>query len=357
MNPVRRFFTAATLLMIATWDVHAQARPPIIDMHLHARGADYAGTHPPPMCTPFERMPLWNPRASIEEMQFNHGPPCKHPIPAARTDDEVLRDTIAVMKKRNIIGMVSGEPELLTQWRAAAPDRIIPGIDLRIGVDASQAHVAPRTVAELKALYERGMLGVLGEVMVQYEGLTPGDSRLEPYWEFAEANDIPVGISIYPGSRFRGNDGMATSSRPGDSYAGSGGYRARNGSPLPLEDVLVRHPHLRVYIMHAGNPFIADLRAVLFAHPQVYVDISGIVYTEPRAAFYNFLRELVASGYGDRVMFGSDQMVWPGVIEPSIQAIEEAGFLTATQKRDILYNNAARFLRLSPETMRKHAQM
>lgn len=60
------------------------------------------------------------------------------------------------------------------------------------------------------------------------------------------------------------------------------------------------------------------------------------------------------AGYGDRVMFGSDQMIWPGIIGPSVQAIEEAPFLTEAQKRDILYHNAARMLRLSPETIARH---
>ena len=53
-------------------------------------------------------------------------------------------------------------------------------------------------------------------------------------------------------------------------------------------------------------------------------------------------------------MFGSDQMVWPELIERSIEVIEEAPFLTAQQKRDIFYNNAARFLRLDEETIAKH---
>jgi len=53
-------------------------------------------------------------------------------------------------------------------------------------------------------------------------------------------------------------------------------------------------------------------------------------------------------------MFGSDQMVWPGLIERSIQVIEEAPFLSDTQKRDILYNNAARFLRLTKAEIDKH---
>jgi predicted TIM-barrel fold metal-dependent hydrolase len=45
-------------------------------------------------------------------------------------------------------------------------------------------------------------------------------------------------------------------------------------------------------------------------------------------------------------MFGSDQMIWPDAIERSIDSIQEAPFLTAEQKRAILHDNAARFLRL-----------
>jgi hypothetical protein len=42
------------------------------------------------------------------------------------------------------------------------------------------------------------------------------------------------------------------------------------------------------------------------------------------------------------------------VIERSIAIINEAPFLTAAQKRDILYDNAARFLRLSSDDMAGH---
>ena len=103
-----------------------------------------------------------------------------------------------------------------------------------------------------------------------------------------------------------------------------------------------------------GYPLLDDLRALLFAHPQVYVDIASIVYTEPRPAFYRYLQGLVEAGYGDRILFGSDQMIWPGVIELSIEAIEDAPFLSEGQKRNLLYDNAARFLRLSDETIAKH---
>ena len=97
-----------------------------------------------------------------------------------------------------------------------------------------------------------------------------------------------------------------------------------------------------------------DLPAVLWVHPQGYVDVGIIDCALPEAEFYRYLRTIVEAGVGDRVMFGTDQMVWPETIERAIARIEEAPFLTAEQKRDILYNNAARFLRLSEAEMARH---
>ncbi|MGH7574272.1 MAG: amidohydrolase family protein [Longimicrobiales bacterium] len=144
---------------------------------------------------------------------------------------------------------------------------------------------------------------------------------------------------------------------PGAIYLGAKGYRARLHSALTMEEVLVRHPRLRVYLMHAGYPMLDDLLAVLYAHPQVYVDVGVIVFTQPRPAFYRYLRGIVDMGFGKRVMFGSDQMVWPGALERAIAVIEEAPFLSEEQKRDILYNNAARFLRLSDDEIARHHRM
>jgi predicted TIM-barrel fold metal-dependent hydrolase len=83
--------------------------------------------------------------------------------------------------------------------------------------------------------------------------------------------------------------------------------------------------------------------------PQVYVDTAVIDYTQPRAEFHRYLRRLVEAGYGDRILFGSDQMVWPKSIGPAIASITSATFLTSAQKRAILHDNAVRFLRLSDD--------
>jgi predicted TIM-barrel fold metal-dependent hydrolase len=99
---------------------------------------------------------------------------------------------------------------------------------------------------------------------------------------------------------------------------------------------------------------IDDLLAVLYAHPQVYVDVGIIVYNLQRPAFYRYLQRIVEAGFINRIMFGSDQMVWPGTIERAIAVIDEAPFLSNQQKRDIFYNNAARFLRLGKEDIARH---
>jgi len=343
MMRVRRALTVAAVALASAGSASAQLLP-IIDMHLHARRAAYAGPSPPPMCTPFPVMPRWDQRLPPGEgFVFNVDPPCDRPILPATSDDQVMRDTIAVMDRRNIIGMVSGEPELMAEWRAAAPERIIPGLDFRLPNTPGHRHVAARTVEQIRALHASGAVRVLGEIMAQYEGVRADDPRLEPLWALAEELDIPVAIHMGPGE-------------PAQPYSG-GGYRAELGNPLHLEPVLVRHPRLRIYIMHAGYPMADSLRALMFSYPQVHADIGSIVYTEPRPAFYRFLQEIVEAGYGDRIMFGSDQMIWPGIIEPAIEAIEQAPFLTPAQKRDILYNNAARFLRLSDAEIARHHRM
>jgi uncharacterized protein len=48
------------------------------------------------------------------------------------------------------------------------------------------------------------------------------------------------------------------------------------------------------------------------------------------------------------------QLFWPRTIARAINVIHDAPLLSERQKRDILYNNAARFLRLSKEDIARH---
>ncbi len=129
-------------------------------------------------------------------------------------------------------------------------------------------------------------------------------------------------------------------------------FRSHNGRPLLLEDVLAKRPSLRLWVENAGWPFLNDIIALMYQYPQVYADLSTITWIIPREVFHDYLRDLVQAGLGKRLMFGSDQMIWPETIGLAIESIETASFLTAEQKRDIFYNNAVRFLRLENQQTR-----
>ena len=196
------------------------------------------------------------------------------------------------------------------------------------------------TPDSMAKFFSSGEFKVFGEVTIQYEGISASDSIFDPFLAIAEKLDVPVGIHVGCGP-------------PGAPYISSDRYRARLHSPLVLEECLIRHPKLRMYAMHAGWPMLDDMIAMLYTYPQLYVDLGVICYMIPKKEFYFYLQRLVDAGFSKRIMFGSDNMVWPQAIEIGIINIEQAPFLSTEQKRDILFNNAATFLRLSEDEIRE----
>ena len=275
---------------------------PIIDMHMHAHLPPYPPGKPS-LCRP---------------------EPCDGQGSATATHGESLEKTLDYMTRYNVVkGFLSGDDlDVVDRWVEAGGDRFIASVFI---IDPD--HFDPE---QLRREYETGRLDGMGEIATQLTGIPPDDPRLEPLFAVAEDLDVPVLIHS----------------------AGIGPYlptfRSAVGSPLRLEEVLVRHPNLRIYVENAGYPYRDDMIAMMYQYPQLYADISTITWVIPRTAFYDYLKSFVKAGLAKRLMFGSDQMRWPEVIERGIEAIEEAEFLTDQQRRDIFYNNAARFLRLEP---------
>lgn len=331
-----RSFPWIAALLAFLWIAAAQAQDqlPIIDMHLHALSAAAQGPPPLALCVPIPDVPL-DPALPWSEvfMGMMKSPPCDDPVWSPNTDEELRDQTLSEMERLNIYGLLSGPRVRVAEWKALAPGRIIAGHQFQLGRD-------DYTPDEVAAYYKGGGFEVLAEVSNQYMGAAPNDPRFEGYWRMAEENDIPVGIHIGTG--------------PPSTAHLYPNYRAVMSSPLLLEGVLARYPKLRVFIMHAGWPMRDDLLALLYAYHHVYVEVGVLQMAIARAEYYDYLETIVRAGFHKRIMFGSDQMVWPGVIEKGIDAINDAPFLTEQQKRDILYNNAARFLRFSDETIARH---
>jgi len=319
---------ASVLLLLLCGALPAQ-EPPIIDMHLHAlRVQDFVplgGPPPIPHCVPMTDYPVPDSGGRWAEIVRSRDLPCRA-LWSPASDQEVMERTVAVMNRRNVYAVTSGP--LVERYAQAARGRVIPSLSLR-GPEEPP-------LASVRESLQTRRFAVLGEVTAQYDGLAADDPSLAPYWALAAELDVPVGIHIGTGP-------------VGAPYVGFDRYRARLHSPLALEEVLVRHPDLRVYIMHAGWPMLDDLLALLWTHPQIYLDVGVIDWALPRAEFHRYLQRIVEGGFGRRVLFGSDQMIWPDALELAIESIETAGFLSAEQKRDIFFNNAVRFLRLTPQ--------
>src|SRR5579872_6470136 len=218
--------------------------------------------------------------------------------------------------------------EAVQKWRMDAPDKVIAGITI---TDPGKFDAT-----FIRNEYKAGRLQMIGEVAQQYLGIAPNDPRMEPIFALAEELDIPIGLHMFPGGP------------PGFAYLPGSHFRAALGDPLLLEDVLAHHPKLRIYVMHAGWPFLDRMIALMYAYPNVSVDLGVISWSIPRAEFDRYLRALVQAGYSKRIMFGSDSLGFPENIETAVDAVKTADFLTPEQRSDILYHNAARFFRLEP---------
>jgi len=328
---VRRPVGVLVILSVIFVQPRAQSqtnRAPILDVHLHAMAANDFG--PPPVATCAEQL-IYLPRDPREPYGFDQFAACGSKLHSPMTNDDLMRRTFDLMERYNVVGVASGPIEVVRRWRAAAPGWIIPAL-----ISAGEV-----PLDSIRTWSADGTIRVLGELTFQYSGLAPTDSVPESYYALAEQLDLPVGVHVGLGP-------------PGAAYIGSPKYQMSLSNPLLLENVLLRHPKLRLYVMHAGWPMLDQMIGLLYAHPQVYVDIGVIDWFIPRREFHPYLRRLVDAGFEKRIMFGSDQMIWPDALRIAIEAVESAEFLSPAQKRDIFYNNAARFLRLSEQEVARH---
>jgi len=307
MKPFRQVLLLVAIGLLLTIQSQAQDRRlPVIDMHQHSFTNIDADKR---LCFP---------------------QPCES-LPSKISDPEQLRPAaLAEMEKYNVVlAVVSGGRDEVLQWTDGEENKFMTGI----------AIWRPDQIAysDLKHLLESGRVQVLGELALQYEAIPIDDPSVDPMLALAYELDIPVHVHV----------------------AGLGGtpdFPIHLGNPLRIAKVLRKYPGLRIYIENASWPFLEEVTSLMYQYPSVYADISTILHLTPRPVAYRYLKGLIDNGLDKRLMFGSDQMIWPEVIGENIEAIEAADFLTEEQKRDILYNNAARFLRLSDEQIAAHHQ-
>lgn len=277
-------------------------------------------------------------------------------------DAAALESTLDLMDRHGIVlsSLYLTEPGDVSAWVAAAPDRFAAGpmfpcapFDAERTRDcfrASDGWPEPKWVEQGLA---SGKLRLLGEMLFVYHGTAPNDPQLEPYWSLAAKYDVPVIVHA----------GRGPPSGAPPRYDGCcPNFNSEYGNPALLRNVLERYPTLRVQLAHIGAPsspdsevrgYLDEAIALMREHPNVYVDMSIINSIGDERTHARALKRLIASGLLGRIMFGSDNRP----VEPILERLDRFTFLSDAQRRDILYNNASRFLRLSEATIARHHQL
>jgi uncharacterized protein len=308
MKPFSLFF----ILSFSVFGI-VKGQDKIIDIHMHATKL----SSPCVYCA-YTTDPLQGARIFSENTTL----PCEYLLTSPATDDDLIKKTILYIKKNNISkAVISGlDMNLVIKWKAALPEVFMIGIcdPVSYGIDS------------VRNMIKRGEIEILGELGTQYLGTTLDSPEYDPFMSLAEEYDLPVinhcGLGLPGGTSWK--------------------YKASLGNPLIYEDLLIKHPKLRICLAHAGWPMADEMISLMFNYKNVYVDISYISYCIPKEEFRNYLKRIVDTGFSKRILFGSDLLLWPEVIDLAITSIKTADFLSDQQKQDIFYNNAVRFLKI-----------
>jgi len=331
MSQLRRHLTMVVVVIFGGSQINfgqnadVAKLPPVLDVHVHAMDANFPGIEP--MCPNTSKFTASDPKGKEAPFGWVKEPCTPALYPSA--SGEYMKDVLAEMERLNVTAVVFGDPKSVQKWKDAAPKRVIPGTSFSNGLAPGQR----MAIEELRKSFTTDGFKVMGEIGLQYEGLSPSDPSVDQYFALAEDLDVPVAIHMGTGGSGRANVIMPK-------------FRGSMGDPLLLEGLLAKHPKLRVQVMHAGYPMIDNMLTLLQANSHVYVDVAGLIWSYPLKEVNRYIERLVEAGFEDRVMFGTDQLIWPKLMAYSISIIQNADYLTTEQKRDILYNNAARFLRL-----------
>jgi len=116
------------------------------------------------------------------------------------------------------------------------------------------------------------------------QSLSPRRARLFRNW-LCEAFSGQIGkgfplniarINLKGSSNVNGSTFMGSISKQPCARSWAPKYRANLSNPLLLEETLVRHPKLRLWLAHAGWPMLDKMINMLFTYPQLHADVSFI---------------------------------------------------------------------------------
>jgi uncharacterized protein len=168
------------------------------------------------------------------------------------------------------------------------------------------------------------------KVWLGYRRVFAKDPVYAPLYDHAEEHGLPVLFHT------------------GDTATSTGSLA--HAHPLTLDEVANEREGLKVVVCHMGNPWILDTGELLYKHPNVYADMSGLVVGSGayRREYSKTLARRISeaiyyAGGADKVLFGTDYPV-----ETHEEGLLLVSSLEVTQadREKILWRNAARLFHL-----------
>ena len=169
------------------------------------------------------------------------------------------------------------------------------------------------------------------KVRLGYVQVYADDRVFSPLYDFAEANGLPILFHT------------------GDTATATGSLK--HSHPMTLDPLANRRGELKMVVCHFGNPWIMDAAELIYKHPNVYADISGLFVTKGASTSAEYVKYLQArigeaiyfAGDAKKVLFGTD---YP--IETYESAVEFAKGLAVDDAdlRRIMSENARELFRL-----------
>ncbi|MFM2288644.1 MAG: hypothetical protein RL684_1787, partial [Pseudomonadota bacterium] len=199
-----RYLSAAAIL--AAWSTvalpqNADSRPPpVLDVHVHAIDGDMPGLSA--MCPNTSGFAASDPIGKEGTNGWIREQCTPALLPAA--PGEYMSDVLAEMERLNVTAVVFGDPQSVDKWKRAAPARVIPGTSFVDGFTPGKW----KPLADMRKAFKEDGFKVMGEIGLQYEGLSPSDPSADAYFALAEELDVPVAIHMGTGGSGRANIAM-----------------------------------------------------------------------------------------------------------------------------------------------------
>ena len=244
------------------------------------------------------------------------------------TLDELLHD---MERHRVDRGLLLGPP--VRDWAPLPNPEVIRLCERSEGVLSPVVTVEPskEEVAAAVRLAEQNRKKVKGfMVRVGYHRAFAFDPVFGDLYDYAEAEGLPV--------LFHTGD---TASSDGDLVY---------SHPLTLDRLANEREELAIVICHFGNPWFEDVAELIYKHPKVYTDMSGLTTGGGGYAkkFGEWLARKVSeavyyAGGAEKIVFGTD---YPVTKHSDALALVEMLDVSEGDKERILWRNAKELFRL-----------